>query len=287
MRKHLTLAALAVAACLGSGAAAAQTKAVALVAAIGEQIEVVRQKESTGSRFEPFARQRLPINGPALNHAVLRGLDRAIAESDPQAQRVLLQWNPPHETLVQLDDASGAKREAMILDALKKHLGTLSDRQQWDRIEAILPTYQYGEKRGMGSKLSGIGIFVQPLLNTRIGMGENGELTSSSGQNDAVIHPDTGKPARSTTYVAPYMYFERITLDARTLEVLSRNRYYESVRYFKPEAQEEDPLAQMPLPQLLGKLVEQIERSAYKSVRGTANEVRVSVPVAVAASAPQ
>lgn len=49
-----------------------------------------------------------------------------------------------------------------------------------------------------------------------------------------------------------------------------------------------DVFRQMPLDQLMGKLLETVERSTYQSIRGVKTEVNVSAPVALpAASAPR
>ena len=55
-----------------ASAPAAKPQVVALLAAIGDRIEIVRQKRSTGSNIEPFTRKRLNVDGQALNFAVDR-----------------------------------------------------------------------------------------------------------------------------------------------------------------------------------------------------------------------
>eukprot|EP01137_Pigoraptor_chileana_P027328 Opistho-2@9781 len=145
---------------------------VALVAAVGDKIDFVRQKESVGSNLEPFIRQSVPINGQALNYAVLRGLDAAIAEDEPESTRVLLKWDMPPATAKLLEEAPGQNREAIVLEALRNHLRGLPERAQWDRVEAIVPSYFYSSVYGMGRKLSGIGIYVQPLARSNVDFNE-------------------------------------------------------------------------------------------------------------------
>lgn len=285
-----------------AGLAQAQTEppqpkppVVALLAAVGEQIDVVRQRASVGSNIEPFRRRSMPINGQALNYAVLRGLDRAIAEEEPQAQRVLLRWTAPPETAKALADSASKSREAIVQEALLHYLSTLPERAQWDRIEAILPSYFFSEIKGMGRKLSGIGIYVQPLANSRFDFDENGEMSEAAGQSAGdgdgdhrTIDPNTGAVGRSATFIAPYMYFQRITLDARTLEVIGRKRQFDNTKYADPNATALDVGDQMPVKQMFEKLLQVVERSAYQSVRGVRSEVNVTVPVPVPAdSAPR
>lgn len=262
---------------------------VALVAAVGDQVDFVRQKQSTGSHLEPFIRKRMPVNGQALNFAVLRGLDAAIADDEPASTRVLLQWSMPPQTRQRLEDAPGNQREAIVLEALQEHLRALPERAQWDRIEAIVPSYFFSELRGMGRKLSGIGIYVQPLKSSSIDFSENGDMMETARDGDhRTINPNTGATGRSSTYVAPYMYFQRVTLDARTLSVLAKKRQFDNVKFADPESTANDVFKQMPLAQMMEKLLETVERSAYKSVRDPKTEVQVTVPVVLpAASAPR
>jgi len=289
-----------------TGLAQAQTEApatkppvVALLAAVGDQVDVVRLRASTGSNIEPFRRRSMPVNGQALNYAVLRGLNRAIAEEEPQAQRVLLRWTAPPETAKALADSANKSREAIVQEALLHYLRTLPERAQWDRIEAIVPSYFFSEIKGMGRKLTGIGIYVQPLANTRFDFDENGEMSEAVGQSAELsagdgdgghrtLDPNTGAVGRSATFIAPYMYFQRITLDARTLEVIGRKRQFDNTKYADPNATALDVSDQMPVKQMFEKLLQVVERSAYQSVRGARSEVNVTVPVPVPAdSAPR
>lgn len=273
-------------------APASQPQVVALLAAIGDRIEIVRQKRSTGSNIEPFTRKRLNVDGQALNFAVLRGLDAAIAEEQPEAQRVLLKWTAPAEMAQKLEQAPGREREEIMMDAVLAYLRTLPQRSEWDRIELIVPSYFFSQMRGMGGKLSGIGFYVQPLSNTSVEFDDNGSVSFSDADGDRrTVNPRTGETNRSSTYIAPFMYYQRLTLDARTLEVLARKRQFDNTKYADPLATGIDISQQMPLELMVAKLIETVERSAYQSVRGTRSEVKVSAPQVVtepaAASAPR
>jgi len=266
---------------------------VALVAAIGDRVELVRQRPSTGSNLEPYTRQTVQVSSQALNYAVLRGLDKAMAEQEPDATRVLLQWTMPSELAERVEKARGAQRQDLVLGALTEHLKSLPARQGWDRVEVIVPAYTFLELRGMGTKLSGIGIYVQPLARQSIDISSmaDGAGTMDIAETEAdgayrTINPNTGETAHSSVYVAPYMYFERLSYDAKTLVLLKRQRFFDNTKYADPMSTALDVAQQMTPAQTLGKLLESVERSAYKSVRPLASEVTASEPKPVAAPAP-
>lgn len=276
------------------GTAAAQSpdtapppRVIALVAAVGDQISVVRQKQAIGSHLEPFTRRSIPVNGQALNMALLRGLAEGIAQEEPQAERVLLRWTAPPETAQALAEARGAERDDLVLEALVKHLQTLPARAGWDRIEALLPKHFHAEMRGMAGKLSGIGLYVQPLRSEQIELSEQGLVaTGVPADGDLrTVDPKTGQRGNASTYVAPYVYFERVTLDARTLQVLARKRQFDNIKYNDPSSTAIDVFDQMQPTELLGRLLELAERSAYQSVRGKNSSVQASKPLPLPASA--
>ncbi|MFN3304099.1 MAG: hypothetical protein ACK44A_10305 [Roseateles sp.] len=271
---------------------------VALVAAVGDQLDVVRHRERTSSHLEPFSRKSLSINGQALNAAVLRGLDDAFAEEEPGARRVLLSWTAPAELQQRLATAQGKERETLVLAALQEHLRALPARAEWDRIEAVLPSYFFSGVSGMGTKLSGMGFYVQPLdQGVRVSPWDGDaeavdslttDAETAGGAGHRTINPHTGEVGSSATYVAAYMYCQRVTLDARTLQVLSRKRQLDNVKYADPQATALDVGDQIPLRVMADKLLRLAERSAYTSVRGKAS-VSVTQPrrVEPAASAPR
>lgn len=263
-------------------------KPIALVAAVGDQLTLVRQRESTDSHIEPYTRRQLAVNGQTLNMTLLRGLDRALAEDEPQTPRVLLRWEPPAELRQSMAEATGKERDDLILQALVEHLRALPERTHWSRIEALLPKYFWHHTRGMGTRLAGIGIYTQPLAGSSLELGEDGVASEVVGGGDGghvTINPRTGEHGRAATYVAPYVYFERVTLDAQSLAVIGRKSQFDNIKYNDPMATAIDVSQQVPLKDMLGKLIELAERSAYQSVRGKSNDVQVTTPRELPASA--
>lgn len=268
---------------------------VALLAAVGDRIEFVRQLKRSSSKTEPYKRQTVQVSGQALNFAVLRGLDQALTEESPEARHVLLQWTMPDGVAARLAAARGSEREEIVLAALTEHLSGLAERQDWDRIEVIVPVYADLEMQGLGTRLSGIGVYVQPVermdfdLDSMNDGSAAGALIRSEGDDgDArTVHPRTGETAHAATYVAPYMYFERLTYDAKSLALLRRARHFDNTKYADPDSTALDVASQMSNGELIGKLVKSVERSAYKSIRQTSGEVTVSEPKAVSVSVPK
>lgn len=255
---------------------------VALLAAVGDQLTLVRQRQGTGSHIEPFSRQTVQLQGQQLNYAVLRGLDRAIELEEPASRRVLLSWNPPVDVTNQLSKATFRDRNEQLLDALRKYLEGVPERKQWDRIEAVVPHFQGVSTKGMGTKLSGIGVYVQPLASSSLEIDGEGEVinyTPDKEGNYSTINPRTGEKSNYSTYVAPYFFFDRVTLDASTLKVLSRKPQMDNVKYHDPDSLARDVSAHMSTADMMGKLLELAEKSAYRSVRGS---VEVSAPKAIA-----
>lgn len=296
MNRPACLFVLAIASISAGAQTAAKPPTVALIAAVGDQVDVVRQRESAGSHREPYSRKSLAIDGRILNMAVLKGLNQAIAEEEPQAQRVLLNWTAPADTQAQLAQAQGKQRETLLLAALQAHLRAMPARAGWDRIEAVLPCYFYSGFSGMGSKLSGVGFYVQPLKQGAEAVpweadapeGATADMVGETGSGYRTVNPRTGEVGSSTTYIAAYMYFERITLDARSLDVIARKRQLDNVKYADPDATALDVGDQVPLKLMAGKLLSLAERSAYVSVRGTGQVfVTTPKPVSPAASEPR
>lgn len=266
---------------------------VALVAAIGDHVEVVRQLKLSSGHVEPYKRKTLQLSGQALNYAVLRGLDKALTEEEPDARHVLLQWDMPADVADQLAKAGAGARQDILLAALVRHLGGLSERQAWDRIEVIVPAYADQEAQGLGTRLGGIGIYVQPLARQDFDMdgmaddsGSAGMLTSETEGDYRTVNPRTGETAHASTFVAPYMSFERLSFDAKSMALIKRERHFDHTKYADPDSTALDVGSQMNGAALIGKLVESVERSAYRSIRPVTGEVNVSEPKVVPTPAP-
>jgi hypothetical protein len=252
-----------------SGSAAEAPQTIALIAAVGDRVQWVRQLPQVGSNLENFKRSTLPVAGQGLNYAALRGLDEAFAQSEPQARRVLLSFNPSSDDAARLSAAKGIARDELTLNLLKDYLRPMTERRNWSRIVAITPKYVFGESSGMGSKLSGIGVYVQPLASMNFD-GMDAPPTEAVG-SEVTWGPGEGSARTrsfSTRFVAPYFYFQIVTLDAKTLEVLSVQARREYTKLWDPNSTAIDPEKQFTPQQLASTMEGLVEKSVVKAITG-------------------
>ncbi|WP_431265495.1 hypothetical protein ACQ859_09070 [Roseateles chitinivorans] len=248
-------------------------KVIALMAAVGDRFTVVKQQRTVGSNVDPHLRIVSSIPDDALNVAVLRGLDRGIEQEEPQAERVLLRWSPSPALAEALDKVKGRERDEELLGAVIEVLRASPGRAQWDRVEVILPRFSPFERPGIVGKLQGIGLYVHGLKRGGDALDEmSGDWTGAAEGTggEKVVNPHNGTIVRATTYIAPYMYFERVTLDARTLVVLARKSQFDANKFNGQGVEIGNEL-------LEEKLLALAERSAFQSVRGKSS-VEVTAP---------
>lgn len=253
---------------------APKPRTFALVSAVGGEFQYVRRRPQVGSNLEPFSRHTAKVPGGALDNAVLRGLDRTVGASDPGSERVFLILNP-----AEMEGVRPADRERVAIGKVASALEPLPQRAGWDRIFVVTPHYRYGEMQGLGSKLGGIGVFVQPLSRGRIG---NADLDISL---EAFDDPDTmtpdGRPSRSYTFVAPFFYTKLWVLDAKTLQVLDSEERFDFQKIYDPGWTAVD-VAKNFTPEQLAEQVEKfVERASSRALREAIGVVTVTEPKAV------
>lgn len=173
----------------------------ALASAIGGQLSYTIAKETTGSNLDPYERRTLPMPDTALDAIVLRGLDRVIQRRAPQAERVYMRLNP-----MQLDGVPAPEREKVALERLKVELAKMPERSSWERIVVLAPHYRAFEVRGLGSKLHGVGVYVQNLNN--------------ESEYDVVEPDGTPGAQRRSRFLSIYYFAMIYVLDAKSLAVL-------------------------------------------------------------------
>jgi hypothetical protein len=253
----------------------AQKKQIfALVAAVGDQFTYVRQREVTGSNvIDNNTRKTLKVNGNGLNLSVLRGLDTAIERAHPNSERVYI-------TLAaeEMENVLPQDREAVAIGKIVSALEKRPERATWDKIIVATPKYLQSERQGMGPKLHGLGIYVQPLTGGTIEGGEgNPDIDVSSQGLSDTTNPEDRSKNRSKIYVAPYSYIQVYVLDPKTMRVIEKNARHDFQKLNDPNSTALDVGKSIPLEVLAKSVSDLVERSAARAVGET--EVGVTVQI--------
>ena|GEM_PF-654011 len=271
----------------GGTTAAPQKKIFALVSAVGDQFTYVRQKESTGSNIiDNNIRSNIKVEGNGLNLAVLRGLDTGITAAHPDSEKIYIAL-----AAVEMKNVLPQNREAVAIGKIVSELEKRPERMTWDKIIVATPKYLQSERAGMGPKLHGLGVYVQPLTGGSL-QGENGEQdidVSGQGESDTT-NPEDGKKNKSKVYVAPYSYIQVYVLDPKTLKVIEKIARHDFIKLNDPTAIALDVGKSIPLDVLASSMNTLIERSAARAVSQTDVGVTVTLeeikPAAAVVSAP-
>ena len=263
------LVAFVLGACALAAHATEKPKVYVLVSAIGAEITVVRQRRDVGSNIEPFRRYKVPIPGPDVDAAVLRGLDRAVASEDPDSTRVFMRLSPDA-----IQGVAGYKRGEVLSSKALAALEAHPDRPNWHRIILVAPRFLNPGVAGMGSKLHGIGLYIQPIGRGRMG--------SFDDEISTAIDPDTVSPTGeknpSYRYVAPYFYAQLWVIDAQTMKVLETNERYDFQRMYDPDSPALDVAQAIPPEVLSGMMEKFIERASARALNDQQGEVIIKEP---------
>jgi hypothetical protein len=244
----------------------------ALVSAVGDQFSYVRQRQQAGSHLEPYRRIVMKVPDDGLNTAVLRGLDRVIAEREPESTRVFLKLNP-----LEMEGVAPQDRERIAIGKLVSALEKFPQRMDWDRIIVVTPRFVLPGREKLGPKLQGIGIYVQPLRSARREGGDPFDFEREGNPGEETVAPD-GSVNRSRRFVAPYFYTQLWVLDAKTLAVLETESRYDFTRLFDPESDALD-VEKIYSPAQLAEQVEKfVERSSARALREAVPIVTVGEP---------
>lgn len=257
-------------------------KVYALISAVGDQFTMVTQKQSVGSNvLDNYRREVFKVPGNALNMSILNGLDRAIEQKDPSSIRILATLNA-----LEMEGVRPIDREKVAMRKLLAALEKMPQRADWDTIIVVTPKFQYSARKGMGSKLEGIGIYIQPLGSSTITANDGTNFLGTEGEEDT-IGPD-GKPGmRSSRFVAPYNYTQTWVFDAKTLAVLETSARYEFQRIYDPESTALDIAKSIPPEKMAELLTKFVERSVARGVGEALPTVEIGEIRPVAAGSPK
>ncbi len=246
----------------------------ALVSAVGDQFTYVRQKESTGSNIiDNNIRSviRVPNNG--LNMSVLRGLEAGIAAAYPDSEKVYITL-----AAAEMEGVLPQDREAIAIGKIVSALEKNTERMKWDKIIVATPKFLMSERSGMGPKLNGLGVYVQPLTGGSIEGSDGEQNIDITGQGESdTTNPEDGKKNRSKVYIAPYSYIQVYVLDPKTLRVIEKVARHDFTKLNDPNSTAIDVGKSIPLDVLATRMNALIERSAARAVGET--EVGVTVTI--------
>lgn len=244
----------------------AKKRTVVLISAVGDQFTYLRQKESVGSNLEPYTRRIVKVPNGELDNIVLRGLDRAYSQQEPDAKKVYMRLAAP-----EMEGILPQNREKHAIDKIMEHLAPM-DRKDWDLIVAVTPAWQFSATGGMGSKLQGIGLYVQPLENT------TGDFDSElGGQEDFTTSDpnDRTKKKKSNVFIAPYSYTQLWIIDPKTMKVISKEANKQHVKLYDPNSAALDVQKQMSVDMLATQIEGFVERSSARALREAIGTVTI------------
>jgi len=229
-------------------------RTIGLLAAVGDEFQYVRLKQSVGSNLDPYTRATISVPDQGLNKLVLRGLDRAVAAQYPDAEIVMMTLAPDSPTTEILPH----ERETHTMSRVKALLQTYPGRERWDEIMVVTPKWLRTDREGMGTKLSGIGLYVQPLgANREVVVGADGVM------DDEIRDIGQNKRDRSNTYVAPFFYIQMTVLDAKTLNVIRTEARYDFRKLINSDSAALD-VAKSITPERLSTEIEKFVESAAR-----------------------
>lgn len=119
------------------------------------------------------------------------------------------------------------------------------------------------ERKGMGSRLSGIGLFVQPVPTNL------GDDAVEAGALEDEVRDITGnefKKPRSGTYVAPFFYMQVTVLDAKTLTVIRQEEKYDFRKIINSESTALDVEKSLTPKQLASEIERFVESAARRMI---------------------
>lgn len=287
LKKLLSVALIAWPLAAPAQEAAKPAQTIAIISTLGDQLSIVKQRGKRASSIDDFSRRTVAVDPQLLNMAMLRGLDSALAAEEPASRRIMLRWSATPALVEQLKEASFEARDALVLDALRERLAQMPQRAEWDRIEAILPRYAWESREGMPNRLGGIGIYVKPTGNQWELLDDDGidRKREYADPDQTTTNVRTGEQQKDKAYVAPFISFERVTLDARTLAVVARKPQFSHTKYSDPQSNSIDVIEQVSPAEIVAQLGKLVEQAAYRSVRG-AVEVGPVKPAAKPADKP-
>jgi hypothetical protein len=194
----------------------------ALVAAVGEQFSVVSEVQSTGSHLSPYTRRTIEVPN-ILNRLALHGLDKAIANIDPDSKRIYMAL-----PVAQMAGVAPSEREGIAISKIVSELEKMPQRLEWDRIVIATPAYRHWNSTAWLASSRDLAF----SRNRFVKQGAATIYTPGQDGVDAVTSED--KTIRATTYIAPFSYIEVRVPDPKSLAILDKHRGFDSQKLADP-----------------------------------------------------
>jgi len=178
----------------------------------------------------------------------------------------------------QVQGVYGHERGAVLSAKALAAIEVMPERKDWYRIILVAPRFMNPGYEGMGQKLHGIGVYIQPLgRSTTGGLLDTAIETSSDPET---ISPD-GEKGNSYKYVAPYFYAQLWVIDAQTMKVIETNERYDFQRIYDPKSDAIDVGNQLP-PEVLANMMEKfVEKASARALNDQQGEVIIREPKVV------
>jgi hypothetical protein len=186
-------------------------KTIALVSAVGGQMNFVSARYEA-NKFDHFKRVPIEVPNQALNHSVLRGLERAIERIQPTSTRIMLTVRA-----ADISNLMDSSRPRVVADDLLEQLKGFEKRKDWDLIIAVTPRYQHSGTDRMADKLWGIGAYIYGVESAKI---DDDLIPFEIDTSEEVKKADGSGNTRVSKWVAPYAYLKFTVYDAKTLTIL-------------------------------------------------------------------
>lgn len=184
---------------LGGVARAAPPSSFAVIALVGDKLELVYPVQTTGSNLDRNVRRQLPDPAGAFDRIALASLGKALEAAQPGAKANLLGLppSPLHEQPERLFSGDSIALPGSLVDAIERTAATHVVLLTKHRSEARVPVRDghigIGALRGLGYYIDG---------NTRIVLTESGE--------------------RAPGFLAAYAHMQLSLADARSGNILKK-----------------------------------------------------------------
>jgi hypothetical protein len=248
---------------------AVKPRIYALVAAVGAQFSVVSVVPTIGSHLSPYRRSTIEVPDNILNRFALHGLDRAIANIDPNSKRIYMTLHA-----AQMDGVEPSQRESVAIGKIVAQLEKMPQRLEWDRIVVATPAYRAQGFDGMASKLQGFGLFLQPLCQSDAAISCEYGFRPPSGPH--ALTPEN-KVIAANAFLAPFSYIEVWVLDPKTLAVLDKQQGFDNQKLADPTARMLDISQDANRQFLASRINSLIELSIDRAVKHTELSGKVEV----------